>query len=67
MIELPEASVIARQMSQEPKGKRIASGVRGNVSHKFAFYSRTAEEYETILKGKRWGKPRDTALRFWRP
>jgi len=55
MIELPEAMVVARQMSQELQGKRIASCVRGNESHKFAFYSRTAEAYETILGGKVMG------------
>ena len=56
MIELPEASIIAQQMSQELRGKRIASCVRGNVSHRFAFYSRSAEEYETLLKGKVMGE-----------
>jgi len=56
MIELPEASVIARQMSQELTGKQIASGIRGNVPHKFAFYSRSADEYEAILGGKVMGK-----------
>jgi formamidopyrimidine-DNA glycosylase len=56
MIELPEALIIARQISQELKGKRILSGIRGNAPHKFAFYSRPAEEYETILKGKVMGE-----------
>jgi formamidopyrimidine-DNA glycosylase len=55
MIELPEALVIARQMSEELRGKRIASGVRGNAPHKFAFYSRSPEEYAKILKGKTMG------------
>mgnify|MGYP005846635155 CR=1 FL=1 len=32
MIELPEALTIARQMSEELKGKRIESGIRGNRS-----------------------------------
>jgi formamidopyrimidine-DNA glycosylase len=56
MIELPEALIIARQMSKELKGKRIESGIRGNVPHKFAFYSGSAEEYEAILKGKMMGE-----------
>ena len=56
MIELPEAMTIARQMSKELKGKRIESGIRGNVPHKFAFYSRSPEEYEAILKGKTMGE-----------
>jgi formamidopyrimidine-DNA glycosylase len=56
MIERPEASIIARQMSKELKGKQIESGIRGNVPHKFAFYSRSAEEYEAILGGKTMGE-----------
>lgn len=56
MIEYSEAFTIARQISAELKGKRIESAVRGNVSHKFAFYSRTAEEYAAILEGKMIGE-----------
>jgi len=56
MIELPEALVIARQMDAELKGKQIEFGIRGNAPHKFAFYSRPAEEYETILRGKLIGE-----------
>jgi len=44
MIELPEALVIAQQMSEELKERQIESGVRGNVPHRFAFYSRSAEK-----------------------
>jgi formamidopyrimidine-DNA glycosylase len=56
MIELPEALVIARQMSDALKGKRIVSAVRGNAPHKFAFYSRSPEEYAAILAGKTMGE-----------
>ena len=59
MIELPEAVAIARQMTAELKGKRIESGIRGNAPHKFAFYSRPAEEYEAILAGKAMGEAAD--------
>ena len=55
MIELPEAMIIARQMNKELKGKHIASCIRGNAPHKFAFYSRPPEEYESILKDKTMG------------
>jgi len=55
MIELPEAFTIARQMNKELSGKRIIFGIRGNAPHKFAFYNRSSEEYETILKGKIMG------------
>jgi formamidopyrimidine-DNA glycosylase len=56
MIELPEALIIARQMSEELKGKQIEAGIRGNVPHKFAFYSGSADEYEEILRGKVMGE-----------
>jgi formamidopyrimidine-DNA glycosylase len=56
MIELPEAANIAGQMASTLAGKRIKSAMRGNAPHKFAFYSRTAEEYARILAGKRVGR-----------
>jgi formamidopyrimidine-DNA glycosylase len=56
MIEFPEAFTIAHQITVELKGKRIESAIRGNVTHKFAFYSRTPEEYATILQGKAIGE-----------
>jgi len=59
MIELAEAVVIARQMTAELAGKRIAEGTRGNSPHKFAFYSAEAGEYATILRGKTLGPAHD--------
>ena len=56
MIELPEATTIAGQISAELKGKRIADGNRGNAPHKFAFYNRPAEDYAAILEGKAMGE-----------
>jgi formamidopyrimidine-DNA glycosylase len=56
MIELPEASTIARQMSQELKGKQIAYGNRGNAAHKFAFSSGSPEEYAEIFQSRRMGE-----------
>ena len=58
MIELPEATIIARQMTVELNGRRIRSGIRGNVPHKFAFYSRPPEAYEAILAGRVMGRTR---------
>jgi formamidopyrimidine-DNA glycosylase len=52
MIEFPEAYTIARQINTDLKGKRIESAVRGNVPHKFAFYSRTPEEYAALLQAE---------------
>jgi formamidopyrimidine-DNA glycosylase len=56
MIELPEAMTIARQISAELRGKRIAEGNRGNSPHKFAFYNHPPEEYATILKDRLMGE-----------
>ena len=56
MIELPEALAIARQMTKEIAGKRIAEGNKGNSPHKFAFSSGSAEEYEAIFRGKTVGE-----------
>jgi len=58
MIELPEAWVIARQMNEAIAGKQIAAAMRGNAPHKFAFYTRAAEEYAEILKERRIGPAR---------
>jgi len=65
MIELPEASTIARQMNEELIGKRIESGIRGNAPHKFAFYNRPPEEYEAILKGKTMGPATEHGSLIW--
>lgn len=56
MIELPEAITIAGQMNEALTGRRIASGTQGNSPHKFAFYTRSAEEYERILAGRTVGQ-----------
>ncbi len=56
MIELPEATTIARQMNNGLQGKTIADGNRGNSPHKFAFYNRPPEEYASILPGKTIGE-----------
>jgi hypothetical protein len=55
MIDIPEALTIARQLDLELRGKVVASGMRGNSPHKFAFYSRTAEEYAAIFPGNTVG------------
>ena len=52
MIEYPEAATIARQIAKTLVGKRIQSAMRGNAPHKWAFYSRPAEEYAAILQGQ---------------
>jgi len=52
MIEHPEAVTIAAQIDQTLAGKKVKSAIRGNAPHKWAFYSRPAEEYAAILEGE---------------
>ena len=65
MIELPEATVIARQMTVGLKGKKVESCIRGNSPHKFAFYNRPPEEYEAILKSKTMGSAVEQGSQIW--
>ncbi len=56
MIELPEAIIIAGQISRELKGKQIVSGVRGSSPHKFAFTGKHSDEdFAAIVKDKTIG------------
>jgi len=49
MMELPEAAVIARQITETLTGKRIASAVANASPHKFAWYSGDPAEYNDRL------------------
>jgi len=52
MMELPEAAVIARQITETLTGKRIAHAVANASPHKFAWYSGDPAEYNDRLAGK---------------
>ena len=52
MIEMPEATTLARQMNAELTGKTIARFARGTQKHKFLWLNRPEEEYEIVLPGK---------------
>jgi formamidopyrimidine-DNA glycosylase len=52
MIELPEAAVIARQITQTLGGKRIARAVANASPHKFAWYTGDPAQYNQRLAGK---------------
>ena len=56
MIELPEAVVIARQITETLGGKRIARAVANASPHKFAWYTGDPKEYNDRLAGKVVGK-----------
>jgi formamidopyrimidine-DNA glycosylase len=52
MIELPEAVVIARQITETLCGKQVASAVANASPHKFAWYTGDPKEYNKRLAGK---------------
>jgi formamidopyrimidine-DNA glycosylase len=52
MIELPEAVVIARQITETLGGKRIARALANASPHKFAWYTGDPATYNERLAGK---------------
>jgi formamidopyrimidine-DNA glycosylase len=56
MIELPEAVVIAQQITETLGGKQIAHAVANASPHKFAWYTGDPAEYNDRLAGKVIGK-----------
>jgi formamidopyrimidine-DNA glycosylase len=52
MLELPEAVVIADQITQAFKGKRIACVVANQSPHGFAWYTGDPANYDNLLAGK---------------
>ena len=62
MFELPEFVTLSRQMNETLAGKTIARGSLGNSPHKFVWYNRTPDEFETLTRGKvvgqAWSKGR---------
>jgi len=53
MIEMPEATTIAKQMHVELIGKAISQFGRGNKTHKFLWLNRSDEEFAAIFPGLR--------------
>jgi formamidopyrimidine-DNA glycosylase len=52
MIELPEANVLANQISRYVQGKRIGKAAANSSPHKFAWYSGDPDGYNALLAGK---------------
>ena len=52
MIELPEAAVLAQQMNETIRGKRILNVVADQSPHKFAWYFGDPQNYHELLHGK---------------
>ena len=55
VFELPEISVLARQMAEVLPGKVVSEGLLGNRPHKFVWYNRTPEEFASLTAGKTLG------------
>lgn len=58
MFELPEYTILARQMNEALAGKTVQRGMLGNSPHKFVWYNRKHEEFEKLTRGKRVGEAR---------
>jgi len=58
MFELPEFVTLSRQMKEALAGKTIAQGSLGNSPHKFVWYNRTHDEFDTLTRGKVVGQTR---------
>jgi formamidopyrimidine-DNA glycosylase len=58
MFELPEYTILARQINKTLVGKTIQQGHLGNSPHKFVWYNRKPEEFEHLTCGKVVGKAR---------
>lgn len=53
MIEIPEASVLARQIGESLSGKKIVGVAVAKSPHKFAWYCGDPQEYPDLLVGKK--------------
>jgi formamidopyrimidine-DNA glycosylase len=52
MIELPEASVLSKQINDALSGKVIRSVIVAQSPHKFAWYHEDQEKYQELMTGK---------------
>jgi formamidopyrimidine-DNA glycosylase len=56
MLELVEARVLAEQVNETIRGKRINNVITEQSPHKFAFFHGDPHKYNELLKGKTIGK-----------
>lgn len=52
MIEIPEAALLARQVTQTLGGKVVQSAAAGQSPHKFAWFSGSSDDYARALAGR---------------
>jgi formamidopyrimidine-DNA glycosylase len=57
MFELPEYTVLAKQIDKTLVGKTIKRGHLGNSPHKFVWYNRKHDEFARLTRGKIVGRP----------
>jgi formamidopyrimidine-DNA glycosylase len=57
MFELPEYTVLAKQINKTLVGKTIKKGNLGNSPHKFVWYNRKHDEFTRLTRGKVVGRP----------
>jgi formamidopyrimidine-DNA glycosylase len=57
MFELPEYTVLAKQINKTLVGKTIKRGHLGNSPHKFVWYNRKHDEFARLTRGKVVGRP----------
>lgn len=53
MLEIPESTNIAYQLTQTLKGRIIKNVIADSAHHKFAFYSKEPAKYNEMLRGKK--------------
>ena len=58
MFELPEYTILAKQINQTLVGKIIKKGNLGNSPHKFVWYNRKHEEFTRLTRAKTVGQAR---------
>lgn len=58
MFELPEYTILAKQINKTLVGKTVKRGSLGNSPHKFVWYNRKPDEFTHLTCGKVVGKAR---------
>lgn len=55
MIEIPESLIIAKQLNEKVKGKRILEAEAAHTPHSFAWYTGEPDFYSEIMEGRTIG------------
>ena len=56
MIEIPESLIIAEQLNETVKGKKILEVKAAHTPHSFAWYTGEADFYSKVMEGRKIGK-----------